>query len=248
MKTLFLFLRKLNLVNLLELMAVLFIASSPGRGYSQTDTLNTLKECFLLNLNVSGGNVKEFQISLGGLKFHPIKNTPVRIGYGIQTHLLSDEKATLFPASRRLRNYQTPDILKGEDIRIWTIGLVLGLTCRINKNIYFLIIPEIASVNAGNTQIFQYDTNYNPELYTREQDAKPSPSGLINPLLRLKGSLQLYTGLQIRMHRNISLGLNYNKVRYEFTTYKLLNFRNDRFMRSLSLWGIGLTFRIEQDD
>lgn len=210
------------------------------------DTTLLKKDCIWIELGISKGNAQEFQVALRASKLHPIKNTTIEIGYGLQAHMLSDGKATLLPASRRVRNYQAPDLLNGGEIRIWSVALVMGLHWRINKNIYFLISPEIASVNAGNTLVFQYETKSNPELYSKEQDAKPSPSGLINPILRLKGSLQLFTGLQIRVHKNLYFNLSYTKARYEFTTYKLLNFRNDRFMKSMDLWGIGLAFKLNQ--
>lgn len=201
-------------------------------------------DCIWIDGSVSRGNAREFQIAFRGAKFHPIKNATIEIGYGLQAHMLSDKKARLLPSSRRLRNYQAPDLLNGEDIRIWSVSLVVGVNWRINKYINLIILPEIASVNAGNTLIFQYETKSNPELYSKDQDAKPSPSGLINPILRLKGSLQLFTGLQIRLHRKIFLNLSYTQARYEYTTYKLLNFKNDRFMKTMDLWGIGISYRL----
>lgn len=49
-------------------------------------------------------------------------------------------------------------------------------------------------------------------------------------------------GVQIRFLPHWVLVFQYQRVRYEFTTYKLLNFRNDRFMKSLDQFGIGLGY------
>jgi hypothetical protein len=217
-------------------------------GYSkisaQNDSIRNRSSNILTELTFGIGKAGQQQISIKGAKFHPIGQTRFEIGYGLQGHLFSDPESELLPGSRRLRAYANPDILKSEDIRLWGIGLIVGLNCRINKNLYLSILPEIARVNAGKTKIFEYQTEYSPELYSYLQDAKPSPAGLMNPIFRLKGSLQLNVALHIRILKNLSMSINYSRIRYEYTTYKLLNFRNDRFMKASTLGGIGISYKI----
>lgn len=211
---------------------------------AQKDSIRNHSNQLILELSWGIGNSGQQQFSLKGSKFHPLGRSRIEIGYGMQAHFFSDPKAEMLPGSRRLRAYTNPDLLSGKDIRLWGIGLMLGLNYRINKNIYLSILPEIARVHAGNTELFEYKTEYSPELYSNLQDAKPSPAGLMNPIFRLKGSLQLNAALHIRIWRKLSLSLNYTRIRYEYTTYKLLNFRNDRFMKASSLWGIGISYKI----
>jgi len=226
------------------LVLILFFSSA----FAQKDSIRINSNQIISELSWGIGNSGQHQFSLKGSKFHPIGRSRIEIGYGMQAHFFLDPKSELHPGSRRLRAYTNPDLLSGKDIRLWGIGLMLGLNYRINKNIYLSILPEIARVHAGETKTFEYRTEYSPELYSILQDAKPSPAGLINPIFRLKGSLQLNAALHIRIWRKLSLSLNYTRIRYEYTTYKLLNFRNDRFMKASSLWGIGISYKFQTKD
>jgi hypothetical protein len=216
--------------------------------FAQIDSIRKSSNQLVSELSWGISNSGQQQLSIKGLKFHPIGRSRIEIGYGMQGHFFSDPNVELLPASRRLRSYTNPDVLKGKDIRLWGIGLVAGANYRIHKNIYLSILPEIARVNAGNTEEFEYTTEYSPELYSYIQDAKPSPAGLMNPIFRLKGSLQLNAALHIRIWKKLSWSLNYTRIRYEYTTYKLLNFRNDRFMKSSTLWGIGVSYKFQTQE
>lgn len=199
----------------------------------------------LLHLSGAWGMGGETQLGLHGKYIQTIGRSRWYFLTGIHTRMLQDARPIMYPSSYRLRNYPEPDRLLGRDLRIWSTAWSAGLLYRITPRVGVFILPEIASVSTGKNFDFTYITTSNPDLYTPVQTGKPSPAGLINPILRLKGSLQISAGVQIRFLPHWVAVLHYQRVRYEFTTYKLLNFRNDRFMKSLDQIGIGFGYCFE---
>jgi hypothetical protein len=191
-----------------------------------------------LEAGMSFGPYQEKLLSVRGYKTYAIGNSDFYLGFGFKGRLLTDPDPILRPGSRTLRNYPRPDYLTGRNIRIWTIGLCGVLSYKILNRFYLSLYPEITSVSAGNSQVFTYFTDSDPDLYSTRQEAKPSPAGFINPLLRIKGSLQISFDLTYRIYKNWYAGVHYGRMRYEYTSYQLLSYRNDRFMKGVHFWGL----------
>ncbi len=203
--------------------------------YAQSPSINSANH---IKTNLRTGPNQEKQYELAAYKSYPIKNTGLFLGFGINARLLSDPRPILLPGTRTLRNQVNRDYLKGYDLRIWTAGFNGIISYRLFKKAFITIHPEFTSISAGKVLSFDYSNDSSPNIFLIEQEAKPSPSGFIHPLLKIQGTLQVSCDLTFQVFKNCYAGLQYSRTRYEYTTYQLLRNRNDRFMKGLNLIGI----------
>jgi len=169
-------------------------------------------------------------IQVQGSHVFQIRKSRLYAGLGVHVNRFQANKPRLEPSSRILRNYQQIDTLGTNQIRVWNTGVFFVARVYLSSRVYFSIQTDIAGVSAGNSYTFQYTTYFNPDLYSNFQDARPTLSGFRNPLFRNIGSLSSQVWCMVRPFRNLEAGVGYVRMRTEYTSSMLLNFRNDRFM------------------
>lgn len=195
-----------------------------------------------IEISYAQGKLSDKQFFLRGIHYWGRPQQRIRPGMGLQGSLIAETHPVLLPASRILREYPQTDSLQTEKIRIWNAGLVLSVQLRIYKKIALILSQEIATVSAGKSIEFKYHNPSDPHLFEPIQEARPSPSGFIGFTLKSTGTLNRQISLVFPIHHSVHAGAGYSRTRYEYMTSRLLNFRNDQFIRSSHMIHVSLGY------
>ena len=160
----------------------------------------------------------------------------IRFGYGE----IYDPK--LIPAKPSLRKSSRTDTLTSTQINSFYSQLYGEVKLQLRARWRVRYFADLAGIAASNSVGFNYSQMWLGSSFLPDQSGRVTLSSFRKMFGGNVGTLTQGIDLQYAINPHIWVHAGWTLLRIEYTTYRLLNDRNDRFYDNLSLWGVGIAW------